>query len=103
MEAIKNKYMFISKKTLINNYENIIKRKDESIKSLKKENVELKELSKLDEDLIRDLIATNKSIFNKEIDRIERIKARTKKTRTKDKCENRILKIKERLLVKETI
>lgn len=36
MESIKNKYMFVSKKTLINNYENIIKRKDESIKSLKK-------------------------------------------------------------------
>ena len=113
MEISKKKYTFVSKKKLIENYENILKRKDESIRSfkkesdiirkeraaIKKENYDLKQVIKISDEVIADLITINKSIFNTEIDRIEKIKARTKKIKTKEKCENRILKIKEKYLI----
>lgn len=101
MDITKN--TFVSKNKLIENYENIIRRKDDSIRNLKKENQEFKEIFKTNNELIKDLISENKVIFNNKIDRLEKIKIRTKKIKTKKKCENRILKIEEKLLSKVSL
>lgn len=103
MEVIKNKYMFISKKALINNYENQLKRKEERIGSLLKENKELKNHIEKNAEKVSDLLSENKeleyenkNLLNEKIDRIKKLKYRTSKFKVKNKCDNRMLKLEKR-------
>lgn len=109
----------ISKKKIIENYENQLKRKDESIRSLINENKELKnnseeviKLLKVISDKNTKIEAENtdlrlsvivltkrcKSLTNAKIERIKQIKNRTPKEKVKNKCENRILEIERKAL-----
>lgn len=107
----------ISKKKIIENYENQLKRKDESIRSLVSENKELKtnseEVIKLLSEIsnknakieaentdlklsVMNLTKRCKSLTNEKIERIKKLKNRTPKNKVKNKCENRILEIEKR-------
>lgn len=116
----------ISKKKLIENYEKQINQKNERIKDLVSDNIELKksnyeiikenikisdaylnksiEVDKLKEaneildEMTEELIKEIDLLVDNKIKRLEAIKSRTKKIRVKKKCDSKILEIEKRYL-----
>lgn len=95
----------ISKKKIIENYENQLKWRNERTRSLVKENKKLKQdniaLSQSCK-MLNEIVEESKSemlkLSNAKIYRLENLKIKTKKVKVKKKCENRILEIEKRYL-----